>query len=123
MSLSHSELTEALEALLPRVIDDWLQLLRLERLSGGRASIYRIVIQGPTENACSLCAGPQVRRAENTAQHPGLAVEAKLMQVARDHGVPEPEVFHVLQPEDGSALVYRMAGRRGPGARTSKPQN
>lgn len=115
MSLSHSELTEALEALLPRVIDDCQQLLRLERLSGGASQeTYRIVIQGAHgERLLAMRRAAGGEEGEITAQHPGLAVEAKLMQVARDHGVPEPEVFHVLQPEDGIGAGFIMEWLEG----------
>ena len=37
---------------------------------------------------------------ERSAQHPGLDVEALLMQSARSVGVPEPQVYYVLQRHD-----------------------
>ena len=53
------------------------------------------------------------KEGEITAQHPGLAVEALLMQVARAQGVPEPEVYYVLQPQDGIGAGFIMQWLEG----------
>ena len=110
MSASHQDLQQRLGELLPRVIDNCTALAKLERLSGGASQeTYRITID--TQDGVSTLA---MRRAaggeegEITAQHPGLAAEAKLMQVARAHGVPEPKIYHVLQPEDGMGAGFIM---------------
>ena len=44
---------------------------------------------------------------------PTLAVEARLMQTAKKAGVPEPEIVHVLEPEDelGEGVGLRRAVR------------
>jgi aminoglycoside phosphotransferase (APT) family kinase protein len=115
LDLSHSELTEALGQLLPQVIEDCQALIQLERLSGGASQeTYRIVISGSGGQrllAMRRAAGGE--EGEITAQHPGLGVEAKLMQVAREHGVPEPQVFHVLRPEDGLGAGFIMEWLEG----------
>ena len=51
-------------------------------------------------------AGGEYENPDDT--RPGLPVEAKLMQVAREAGVPEPEVFHVLGHDDGLGLGFIM---------------
>lgn len=116
MSLSHDELTTALGGLLPKVLDNCESLISLERLSGGASQeTYRIVISGADgkERLLAMRRAAGGEEGEITAQHPGLAVEAKLMQVARDHGVPEPEVFHVLTPEDGLGAGFIMEWLEG----------
>ena len=51
---------------------------------------------------------PGGEKTEKTATHPGLAVEAKLMQCARQAGVPEPEVHYVLADDDGLGEGFIM---------------
>ena len=92
LELSHEDMCAALEGVLKRVFADFDSLQSLERLSGGASQeTYRIELLRANE--------PQVlamRRAsggvegEITAAHPGLAVEAQLMQAAANAGVPEP---------------------------------
>lgn len=110
MSASHQDLEQRLGELLPRVVDNCTALAKLERLSGGASQeTYRITIDtldGVSTLAMRRAAGGE--EGEITAQHPGLAAEAKLMQVARAHGVPEPEIYHVLQPEDGMGAGFIM---------------
>ena len=115
MSAPHQDLEQRLGELLPRVIDNCTALAELERLSGGASQeTYRITIDtqdGVRELAMRRAAGGE--EGEITAQHPGLAAEAKLMQVARAHGVPEPEIYYVLQPEDGMGAGFIMQWLEG----------
>ena len=115
MNVSHSELEHILGDLLPRVIEDCDSLLKLERLSGGASQeTYRITIastEGDRLLAMRRAAGGE--EGEITAQHPGLAVEALLMQVARAQGVPEPKVHYVLQPQDGIGAGFIMQWLEG----------
>jgi aminoglycoside phosphotransferase (APT) family kinase protein len=115
LNVSHSELEHILGDLLPRVIEDCDSLLKLERLSGGASQeTYRITIassEGDRLLAMRRAAGGE--EGEITAQHPGLAVEALLMQVARAQGVPEPKVYYVLQPQDGIGAGFIMQWLEG----------
>jgi aminoglycoside phosphotransferase (APT) family kinase protein len=115
LNVSHSELEHILGDLLPRVIEDCDSLLKLERLSGGASQeTYRITIassEGDRLLAMRRAAGGE--EGEITAQHPGLAVEALLMQVARAQGVPEPKVHYVLQPQDGIGAGFIMQWLEG----------
>ena len=115
LELSHEDMCAALESVLKRVFTDFDSLQSLERLSGGASQeTYRIEL---------VCANePQVlamRRAsggvegEITAAHPGLAVEAQLMQAAANAGVPEPQVHYVLEPEDGLGAGFIMQWLEG----------
>ena len=110
MNVLHQDLEQRLGELLPQVIDDCTALAKLERLSGGASQeTYRLTIDTPSGArmlAMRRAAGGE--EGEITAQHPGLAVEARLMQVARAHGVPEPEVHYVLGPQDGIGAGFIM---------------
>ena len=73
----------------------------LTRLAGGASQeTWSFEIGGAqAEQALILRRAPPGHRAR--AQSPGLAVEARLMELAGRHGVPSPRVVHVLRPEDG----------------------
>ena len=87
-------------------------LIAVERLSGGASQeTYRIKAKaGAGERLLVMrrAQGGLAPQSEATGAHPGLAVEARLMQVARSVGVPEPEVFHVLEEEDGLGEGFLM---------------
>jgi aminoglycoside phosphotransferase (APT) family kinase protein len=51
--------------------------------------------------------------ADVPADRPGLAVEARLMQAAREVGVPEPEVLAVLDEADGLGAGFLMEWLEG----------
>ena len=62
---------------------------------------------------------------EALPSHPGLDVEALLMQSAKAVGVPEPEVYHVLTREDdlGDGFIMEWIEGEALGARiTRDPQ-
>lgn len=103
MGANVSEFEAKLADCLARNLEGFRALKRVERLSGGASQeTYRIEIQA--EDGVRLLAmrrAPGGEKVEATPGHPGLDVEALLMQSARDVGVPEPEVFHVLVDEDG----------------------
>jgi len=87
-------------------------LIAVERLSGGASQeTYRIQAKaGAGERLLAMRRAPGglAPQSEATGVHPGLAVEARLMQVARSVGVPEPEVFHVLEEADGLGEGFLM---------------
>ena len=102
-----------LEPVLRREIEGCQRLTRVERLSGGASQeTYRLEIEtraGPRTLALRRSPGGKgedARAVERSA--PGLRIEAKLMQVARENGIPEPEVFHVLEPADDLGAGFVM---------------
>ena len=101
--MTTSEFEARLEAVLNNSITGCNGLVRAERLSGGASQeTYRVEIEtdaGPRTLAMRRAPGGQ--SVEPTPGHPGLDVEALLMRSARDAGVPEPEVIHVLSDDDG----------------------
>ncbi len=113
-----------LERVLHRELNDCERLVGVERLSGGASQeTYRLEIK--TSAGLRTLAlrrsqggkGEEARAVERSA--PGLRIEAKLMQVARENGIPEPEVFYVLEPGDelGAGFVMEWLDGVALGAR------
>ena len=105
----------AVARILDRHIADCRRLVSVERLSGGASQeTYRICIE--TDSGEKLLA---MRRAaggikvEPMPGHPGLDVEALLMQCAHSVSVPVPEVHYVLQDEDGIGDGFIMSWLEG----------
>lgn len=102
-----------LDRVLRREIDGCERLASIERLSGGASQeTYRLRIEteaGERQLALRRSQGglaEEARAVERSA--PGLRIEAKLMQVARRNGIPEPEVFYVLEPGDELGAGFIM---------------
>ena len=113
-----------LERVLRRQIEGCERLVSVERLSGGASQeTYRLRVetaQGDRELALRRSQGgkhEEARAVERSA--PGLRIEAKLMRVARRNGIPEPQVFHVLEPGDelGAGFVMEWLDGIALGAR------
>ena len=107
-----------LERVLSREIDGCEHLADIERLSGGASQeTYRLRIEttaGLRELALRRSPGGKgedARAVERSA--PGLRIEAKLMRVARQNGIPEPEVFYVLEPGDDLGAGFVMEWLEG----------
>jgi aminoglycoside phosphotransferase (APT) family kinase protein len=102
-------------------ITDCKGLISVDRLSGGASQeTYRLVIETSAgEKRLALRRTPGGEYAEITPQHPGLDVEALLMQSALAVGVPEPEVYYVLQREDelGDGFLMEWLDGEALGAR------
>ena len=96
---------QTLASVLQRRIDGCRGLVSCERLSGGASQeTYRIVIAtdaGERKIAMRRAPGAPGTIAPKHGTYPGLATEALLIRAARAAGVPEPEIFWVLTPEDG----------------------
>ena len=98
MSDFESKLAECLNSNIP----GFKTLVKAERLSGGASQeTYRIEIDSDRgARVLAMRRAPGGEKVEPTPGHPGLDVEALLMRSARDVGVPEPEVYHVLEDAD-----------------------
>ncbi|MBM4205944.1 MAG: phosphotransferase family protein [Gammaproteobacteria bacterium] len=104
-----NEFDAALDSVLRRVIPGCTRMLTCERLSGGaNQETYRIRAE-TRSGTVTLCLR---RAAGGTHSHvpglPGLAVEARLFRAAAAVGVPEPEVYHVLEATDGVGEGFIM---------------
>lgn len=106
---------EPLEKLLLRKFPDVERLLSLERLSGGASQeTYRLkVLAGAKEKHLCLRRAPGGVLEYDDEKRPGLDVEALLMRAARQVGVPEPKIYHVLGPEDGLGEGFIMEWLEG----------
>ena len=105
-----ADLQAKLSPLLAETFPGFIELDAMERLSGGASQeTYRLTLRtrkGPLLLALRRAAGGLP--AEISAEHPGLAVEAELMLAAARAGVPEPEIFRVLSPEEGLGPGFLM---------------
>ncbi|MDA0979018.1 MAG: phosphotransferase family protein, partial [Proteobacteria bacterium] len=110
-----------LERVLCANIPGCQRLVSADRLSGGASQeTYRIVIAtGDGEKTVAMRRAPGGEYTEKLPQHPGLDVEALLMQCAREAGVPEPEVYHVLSRDDdlGDGFIMEWLEGEALGAR------
>jgi aminoglycoside phosphotransferase (APT) family kinase protein len=100
---------------LAREISDFAELRSVERLSGGASQeTYRIVFATAQGRERQLALRRAAGGEERTAgPGPGLATEARLMKVAREAGVPEPEIHYVLEPEDELGPGFLMEWLEG----------
>ncbi len=106
---------DALSAVLGRSVDGFDELTAAERLSGGASQeTYRLTVTIDGEErqlALRRAAGGEYGTGEE--DRPGLAIEAKLMQVAKAAGVPEPEVHAILTEGDGLGDGFVMEWLEG----------
>lgn len=112
---------EAFEARLAdvvrRAVPGCTGLVSAERLSGGASQeTYRITVttgQGERLVCMRRAPGGGVEIPDDERVNPGLPVEAMLMREARQVGVPEPEVYHVLEDADGLGEGFLMEWLEG----------
>jgi aminoglycoside phosphotransferase (APT) family kinase protein len=111
-----AEFDAALAKVLAGAIDGFESLDTVERLSGGASQeTYRLTIRAGGEERllCMRRAPGGVTIEARELGYPGLAAEARLMQVAREAGIPEPVVYHVLEPDDGVGAGFIMEWLEG----------
>ncbi len=102
---------EKLARVLTQKIAGCRALKSCERLSGGASQeTYRLIIDsddGERTLAMRRASGAVFRGAVGTG--PGLAAEAELFRLARDAGVPGPEIHYVLQAGDDLGEGFIMS--------------
>lgn len=107
-------------------LDGFVTLHSVERLSGGASQeTYRLRVE-MEDGACSLALRRSVGPTEGRGiGGPGLAVEARLMVLARRAGVPGPDVRLVLRPEDGlgDGFVMEWIAGESLGGRINRSEN
>ena len=98
-----TDFDQTLTQVLSRVMPDFLSLERSARLSGGASQeTYALDIvthAGPQQLALRRAPGGAADRRDYGG--PGLAIEARLMSLARDAAVPAPQILHVLAGDEG----------------------
>ncbi len=105
-----TEFEASLDQLLARKVDGYRALAGARRLTGGASQeTHAIEIEtGTGTRKLALRRAPGGTPEETDYGRVGLALEAKLMTLAAAAGVPEPEVVHVLEPEDGLGEGFLM---------------
>lgn len=109
------EIEDRLAAVLARALPGFERLVSARRLSGGASQeTYRLEVEtkdGPLALAMRRAAGGLEHAVDATG--PGLAVEAELFRIAREAGVPEPEILAVLEPGEGLGPGFVMEWLEG----------
>ena len=110
-----TDIKDSLEKIFSNQIDGFRRILYCKRLSGGASQeTYRIVIETETgERQLAMRRGPGGIHKPAVEGGPGLVIEAKLMRLAREAGVPEPEILYVCTPEDGLGVAFIMEWLEG----------
>lgn len=120
--LSPAEFSERLQRALVRSIPGVRSLSHCERLTAGASQeTYALRVESDSgERRFALRRTPSGSLALETST--GSELEAKLMHLALEAGVPEPEVFHVLTPEDelGRGFVMEWISGETLGSRIVK---
>lgn len=110
--MDKAEFESLLGAVVAREIDGCTGLKSAERLSGGASQeTYRLTLTtGSGEQVVCMRRAPGggIEHDADVRIAPGLAIEAQLMACARDVGVPEPEVYYVLEASDGLGEGFIM---------------
>ena len=93
---------EKLESILSKAFSGFDKLLKAERLSGGASQeTYRLNVEiDGNEKVLAMRRSAGGEFLDPSPGHPGLAAEAQLMRSALQAGVPEPEIYYVLDRED-----------------------
>lgn len=109
--VDQAEFREHLAKVVTTQIPDCRALVSFERLSGGASQeTYRLIIDGARgKQPLAMRRAPGgVTDPEAAATRVGLAGEAALFQAAQAVGVPEPDIYYVLQPADGLGEGFIM---------------
>jgi aminoglycoside phosphotransferase (APT) family kinase protein len=102
-----------LEAALRARMPGFERLGACERLSAGASrETYKLTAQ-VNGGECLLALRRSAAEASAMGEGPGLSAEASLFAAARRAGVPGPDVFVVLQPEDGLGAGFVMSWVEG----------
>lgn len=109
--MTTAEFDEKLNRVLRSCFDNFDALHTVERLSGGASQeTYKIVYSaGGQHCTVAMRRAPGGEYENPDPNRPGLATEALLMQIAQQAGVPEPEIYRVLTPEDDLGAGFVMA--------------
>lgn len=108
-------LTEAVDRFLPARVPGLKSVTACERLSGGASQeTWRVrALTDRGERLIAFRRAPGGEPKKDLRSGPGLDVEARLMQLARAAGVPEPEVLAVLDGSEGLGLGFFMSWLEG----------
>ncbi len=102
MNAPQGELEARLEALVKARVPGCQALKGFERLSAGASQeTYALTVETAGEDATyCLRRAPGGENTDDLEGRPGLRVEAQLIKLAGEAGVPEPKILHVLDEDD-----------------------
>lgn len=119
--MSTSLTVESLTPFLERCVEGLTGVRSVEQLSGGASQeTYKVEVDTSAGTLrLALRRAPRGENPDHTAEHPGLAVEAALLQAAHAAGVPEPKVLGLLQPAEqlGQGILMEWLEGEALGAR------
>lgn len=119
-----ADINQDLARVLTRVMPEFVSLQHCARLSGGASqetyAVDIITRDGPRRLALRRSPGGEIDARDYGG--PGLAIEARLMTLARAAGVPAPDILHVLDSGDalGDGFVMEWLDGETLGARIVK---
>src|ERR1051326_1613974 len=105
-----TDLAAALARVLQQRLPGFRAVRACDRLSGGASQeTYRIVVETDAgERKLAMRRAPGGSPGGFAGAGPGLAVEARLIRAAREAGIPEPEIVHVLDEGDDLGAGFLM---------------
>lgn len=108
--MSSQNFEEKVSRVLGSCFEDFEALHRVTRLSGGASQeTYKIELsKGGTPLTLAMRRSPGGEYENPDPTRPGLGAEARLMRIAREAGVPEPQVHRVFTPEDDLGAGFVM---------------
>ncbi|MGE4324406.1 MAG: phosphotransferase family protein, partial [Sphingobium sp.] len=102
------DFTSAVDAVVRR-IDPGARLETLKQLSGGASQELWLIVARDGEHAIEMVMrrspGGDCAKRDDAI---GLVAEAGVMRAAAAHGVPVPDILHVLEPGDGLGTGFLM---------------
>lgn len=108
-------LQNKLNALIPKMVNSGQTASNLTRLSGGASQeTYAFEVQTPNSTVdLILRRSPTGIDRDTSTASVTLAQEAKLIELARNNGVPAPRVIYVCSPEDNIGDSFVMSREIG----------
>lgn len=124
MEATKDAFEEKLARVLEAHIPGYRSLKSCDRLSGGASQeTYRLIVEtGEGERPLAMRRAPGGIVDETVGTRPGLAAEAELFRLAREAGVPEPEVYYVLVEADelGHGFIMQWLEGEALGAKIAR---
>lgn len=110
-----AEFEQALASMLARELEGFVQLTACEKLTAGASQeTYRLACDtGGGEIVLALRRSVPTLRSDSGVGAIGLDTEAKLLKLAAEAGIPEPNVLYVLQQADGLGAGFLMQWLQG----------
>ena len=103
-AVTRNAFADAIAAVLGKM-DSRLRLDSLKQLSGGASQELWLIAADNAEMVLRRAPGGDSGKRDDAI---GLVAEAGVMRAASAHGVPVPEILHVLEPEDGLGTGFLM---------------